>query len=286
MSQGAANRRLIGTGALIALAVPAAVLAQQPDPSPYQPPPAVAPGPQPVREPDPEFRRTFVARPLRGRVLAKEPGDERYAQLTEATELRLGSSIDARNGRVRIIVARNDEGNTYRSNFFSGKFNVTQDDDTPPLTTIVLAGGSYGETCRAPATAARSSAAAQRRSRRKVRRLWADGRGRFRTRGRYSAATVRGTRWLTEDRCDGTVTMVERGEVVVEDFTETDTPAVTPTPEPDPTPVPTPGPDGAPPPLPQAAPPQAGGEDRGTRRPRNKRVRVKRGKVYVAGPTS
>jgi hypothetical protein len=42
--------------------------------------------------------------------------------------------------------------------------------------------------------------------------------GRFRSRGRYSAATVRGTIWDTADRCDGTLTRVRRGVVVVRDF--------------------------------------------------------------------
>jgi hypothetical protein len=50
------------------------------------------------------------------------------------------------------------------------------------------------------------------------RRLRANARGRFRSRGRYSAATVRGTIWLTEDRCDGTLTKVTRGRVAVRDF--------------------------------------------------------------------
>ena len=36
--------------------------------------------------------------------------------------------------------------------------------------------------------------------------------------GRYSAATVRGTDWTVTDRCDGTLTTVRRGTVVVRDF--------------------------------------------------------------------
>ena len=44
-----------------------------------------------------------------------------------------------------------------------------------------------------------------------MRRLWGDGKGRFRTRGRHGAATVRGTKWLTEDRCDSTKITVQRG---------------------------------------------------------------------------
>ena len=40
----------------------------------------------------------------------------------------------------------------------------------------------------------------------------------FRTKGRYSAGTVRGTQWDTTDRCDGTLTKVKRGTVQVKDF--------------------------------------------------------------------
>ena len=35
----------------------------------------------------------------------------------------------------------------------------------------------------------------------------------------HSAATVRGTKWLTEERCDGTLTSVSRGSVSVRDTT-------------------------------------------------------------------
>jgi LCCL domain len=50
-----------------------------------------------------------------------------------------------------------------------------------------------------------------------VRQLWGDGSGRFRTRGRYASATVRGTKWLTADRCDGTFVKVDRGVIQVND---------------------------------------------------------------------
>ncbi len=49
-------------------------------------------------------------------------------------------------------------------------------------------------------------------------RLRGNAKGRFRTRGRYSSATVRGTIWTTTDRCDGTLTKVSRGRVAVRDF--------------------------------------------------------------------
>ena len=57
-----------------------------------------------------------------------------------------------------------------------------------------------------------------RTKKKKKRRLWGDGKGKFRTQGSFSSATVRGTRWLTEDSCNGTLTKVKRGTVTVRDF--------------------------------------------------------------------
>ncbi len=51
-----------------------------------------------------------------------------------------------------------------------------------------------------------------------VRQIWGDGKGSFRTQGKYASATVRGTNWLTADRCDGTQVKVVRGVIQVSDF--------------------------------------------------------------------
>ncbi|HEY6890948.1 MAG TPA: hypothetical protein VI300_24305, partial [Solirubrobacter sp.] len=40
----------------------------------------------------------------------------------------------------------------------------------------------------------------------------------FRTKGQYSAATIRGTKWLVQDTCTTTLTRVALGVVAVEDF--------------------------------------------------------------------
>ena len=53
---------------------------------------------------------------------------------------------------------------------------------------------------------------------RSVRHLWGNGSGLFRTKGRYASATIRGTKWLTDDRCDGTLVRVAKGAVTVRDF--------------------------------------------------------------------
>ena len=48
--------------------------------------------------------------------------------------------------------------------------------------------------------------------------LHASAHGKFRTSGRYSAATVLGTIWTVAARCDGTLTHAIRDEVEVTDF--------------------------------------------------------------------
>ena len=50
------------------------------------------------------------------------------------------------------------------------------------------------------------------------RTLWAkDRKGKYRTHGRNSVATVRGTKWMTRETCAGTLTRVTEGAVVVRD---------------------------------------------------------------------
>ena len=61
---------------------------------------------------------------------------------------------------------------------------------------------------------ARRSAAAKKV---KTRKLWGKGKGAFRTSGKYSAATVRGTTWLVQDTCTSTLTRVTEGVVTVRD---------------------------------------------------------------------
>jgi ferric-dicitrate binding protein FerR (iron transport regulator) len=56
-------------------------------------------------------------------------------------------------------------------------------------------------------------------ARKRRRTLFSNVKGRFRTRGRNSTATVRGTQWTMTDTCTGTRTTVKTGSVQVHDFT-------------------------------------------------------------------
>ncbi len=96
-------------------------------------------------------------------------------------------------------------------------FSVRQPRKACGRVDVYLRGGSFASCGRASHRAGSRTASASRS--RKVRRLWGrDSGGRFRSHGRHSHATVRGTRWLTVDRCDGTLTRVTDGSVVVRDL--------------------------------------------------------------------
>jgi hypothetical protein len=93
---------------------------------------------------------------------------------------------------------------------------VFQERGAKGLTEVRLKGASF-DRCKTKRKKGKAASAAKV-SPRTIRRLRANARGRFRTRGRHSAATVRGTKWIVSDRCDGTLTKVTRGRVVVRDF--------------------------------------------------------------------
>ena len=77
--------------------------------------------------------------------------------------------------------------------------------------------GSPRSRCRRRSTARGAGGRAAAQKKPKTRRLWGDGKGKFRTKGRYAAATVRGTKWLVTDTCTTTTTRVTQGAVTVRD---------------------------------------------------------------------
>jgi uncharacterized delta-60 repeat protein len=174
--------------------------------------------------PRPVLSQQGVARPVRGIIRIRLPGTKQFVRITELTAIPNGTEIDARRGRVLLTVLRNANGDLDAARFYAGRFIFRQGKGAVPLTTLKLSGGSFAS-CGRKRKAQRSlfalaSASAQSGGRKKkpVRKLWGDGRGRFRTRGKWGAATVRGTKWLTQDRCDGTRVKVARGKVDVTDL--------------------------------------------------------------------
>jgi uncharacterized delta-60 repeat protein len=166
--------------------------------------------------PKPVLGKRGVARTLRGKVRYRLPGKKKFVRLNGLTAIPNGTEIDATRGRVLLTVVRNAKGKLDSAQFYAGRFVFRQAKGRKPLTTLKLSGGTL-RSCRTQ-TASLAMAAAAKGGKKRVRKLWGDGHGRFRTRGRYGAATVRGTKWLTKDRCDGTLVRVERGRVGVVDL--------------------------------------------------------------------
>lgn len=180
--------------------------------------------------PDPEpFREVNVQRIGDGPVYVRLPGNSArssqagappgFVPLEQAAQIPVGSILETSRGRVALESAADPRGlRTQRAQFYSGMFQVAQQRSARPVTELVLKGGSF----RGCGSSKGARPAQRRRQGRRVRRIWGDGRGRFRTRGRYSSATVRGTRWVVEDRCNGTLTRVaarpRTNRVEVRDF--------------------------------------------------------------------
>jgi hypothetical protein len=120
-----------------------------------------------------------------------------------------GSSVDVTNGKLDMST---EAGNlaVYGAGVTS-KFKLVR--ATSKKGTVVelrLIGGDFS-------SCGKRVLAAGAKSRKPIRRLWGKGKGRFKSKGRFSTASVRGTTWLTEDSCEGTRTFASSGVVSVYD---------------------------------------------------------------------
>ncbi len=173
-------------------------------------PPVDPPDPEdPPDQPDPKpvVGKSVVAGVVSGTVRIKLKGGK-FRRLRADEAIPVGSTVDATKGRVNITSAAG-KGKTQSGDFYKGVFVITQTRGSKPITQLALSG---------KLSCAKKKQATTSAKRKKVRRLWGDGKGRFRTKGRHGAATVKGTKWLTEDRCGRTKVTVKRGTVIVRDF--------------------------------------------------------------------
>jgi hypothetical protein len=184
--------------------------------------------------------KSFDAAPVSGIILIRLPGRHAgdmsaalvkgagFVPLTEARQLPFGSQIDARAGTLKLTAATSARhGKVQTGTLGGGIFGLAQDRRgvNKGLTTLALLEGLFaGAPTYASCTTTKltddapPAAYATKLSSTVLQTLHASAHGRFRTRGRYGAATVRGTVWRMSDRCNGTLTAVQRGTVLVQDF--------------------------------------------------------------------
>lgn len=147
-----------------------------------------------------------------GTVLINVNG--KFVRLKALRRLRLGTELDTRKGRITLRAHDRSRGT-----FYGGRFKLLRGLDTPVrgrkarrLIALALTGGDF-TVCKKRATAGTAVLPAE-----PVRYAWGSASGSFRTKGKYAAATVRGTLWRTADFCTGTQITVRRGKVDVLDL--------------------------------------------------------------------
>jgi hypothetical protein len=160
----------------------------------------------------PTLGSSVVVHPVAGRVLLRPPGSGRFVRLATDAEVPLESEIDASHATIALTSAL-PSGRTQTGRLGGGRFELRQ--GRQGYVDLYLRGRACPRSGRHADVGSASAASARRR---RPNHLWGhDHGGRFRTHGRHSQATVRGTRWLVADRCDGTLTLVTKGSVVVRD---------------------------------------------------------------------
>jgi hypothetical protein len=162
--------------------------------------------------PPPRYGETVNLHLVAGFVLVRLPGAKKFFLLGPDTQIPVGSTVDTKAGRVGLTSASSEGGPSQSADFYSGRFRVLQPPKGAPITVVKLvsqpscAKGKKGDR---PASTSRS----------KGNGLWGSGHGNYRSVGKHGAATVRGTIWFTQNRCDGTFFRVSRGVVSIRDFT-------------------------------------------------------------------
>jgi hypothetical protein len=166
--------------------------------------PTATPSPRHVATPSPtaSFQQSIVIRPVSGKILVKRPGSTAFVALERTSTLPLGTTVDAKSGRIQLTSEPARGLAPQKAIFYGGIFLITQPGTTIDLKLVEpLASCASKKATKLP----------------KLRRAWGAGKGAFRITGKYSSATVRGTTWLVQDSCSGTLTRVKVGVIAVRD---------------------------------------------------------------------
>ena len=125
--------------------------------------------------------------------------------------VKYGSTVDVTRGTLKLTAAGVGNVLTFGDGTDPAQFKLNRIGKKKRSSAeLALVGGNF-----VSCTAARASAGPVGQV---VRSLWASGKGKFRTKGKYASATIRGTKWQTTDQCDGTLTTVAEGSVLVRDI--------------------------------------------------------------------
>jgi hypothetical protein len=192
---------------------PALKNVKQPETLPSAPPPQPS---APAHPEHTEVGETIAASVNAGTVRIKLPGSDTFVDLPADAPIPVGASVDATQGLVEIG-SETVNGVEQNAVVTGAVFRVDQDPADKGMTDLTLQGGDFSD-CDDTAVTARAAGKKRKGKGDVARGIWAAGKGKFRTRGRHGAATVRGTRWAVVDRCHSTTVKVFEGIVDVKDL--------------------------------------------------------------------
>ena len=181
----------------------------------------------------PALGKTFNVSVVSGVVLIEFNGV--FIPITELRQIPANTVINALHGTLNLTTAlpavqardaaakgKKKKAKTQSGTFGGAIFKITQATKGAGkgLATLAIVEGAFKgapsyATCK-KAKAGDATAAAL--SSKTLQLLHASAKGKFATKGKYSAATVRGTKWSIADRCDGTLTHDITHSVAVSDF--------------------------------------------------------------------
>jgi hypothetical protein len=180
----------------------------------------------------PTIGRTINISPVSGVILIKVNGV--FIPLTQLRQFPTNSVIDALGGTLQLITAAGGPGGahdaaakgkkhngkvkTQTGTFGGAIFKVAQAHNglaTLSLVEDAFTGAPSYSTCKAGKAADASAAALSSKT---LQLLHSSAKGKFTTKGKYGAATVRGTKWTIADRCNGTQVHDQTDSVAVADF--------------------------------------------------------------------
>jgi Ca2+-binding RTX toxin-like protein len=140
------------------------------------------------------------------------PEGHRYYRLEDPLKFPVGSTIDARDGAVRVATARDSTGARQEISVSGGPFTVRQEARRRPTTDLRLVGSAQG--CTRSSNGPRAPIDAHV----PTLKMRTNKPGNYRIKGKHSTAAPKGTSWVTEERCNGTFTRVRSGTVNVRDL--------------------------------------------------------------------
>jgi hypothetical protein len=166
----------------------------------------------------PRFTQTVDLVHASGQVFVTVAG--KRTALTGAMQARLGATIDARNGSVRVISATPRPGVTHTAQFSGGQFELGQPRGEGGTLEVHLVGGNFGA-CKHGASATRYKANPIRRQLSTASGYpvhtsgwYGGGRGLGRRNSGLAVDAAAPTvKWDTVDRCSGTTVLVKSGRV-------------------------------------------------------------------------